>query len=170
MPTLSPDGKARDWIFAWRWQAHAAIARGDIIIFRSPVAPETQVVKRVVAIEGDVVRLRGRPTSGTTGVGMGMSMVGKGTGVGGVGGVRGMGGMGGGGIEGMDMGLGMDLEYELDKAEDELVSVPKGQLWVEGDEAFHSLDSNSYGPVSAPEKIKKIEKKGGARADAIYYY
>jgi len=28
-----------------------------------------------------------------------------------------------------------------------LVAVPKGQLWVEGDEAFHSLDSNSYGPI-----------------------
>jgi len=28
------------------------------------------------------------------------------------------------------------------------VIVPKNHVWVEGDEAFHSRDSNSYGPVS----------------------
>lgn len=29
----------------------------------------------------------------------------------------------------------------------EVVTVPEGQVWVEGDEGFHSIDSNSYGPV-----------------------
>ena len=29
------------------------------------------------------------------------------------------------------------------------VTVPTGHLWVEGDEAYHSKDSNDYGPVSA---------------------
>lgn len=29
-----------------------------------------------------------------------------------------------------------------------LVNVPKGHCWVEGDEAFHSRDSNSFGTVS----------------------
>lgn len=28
-----------------------------------------------------------------------------------------------------------------------VVTVPPGHVWVEGDEAFHSLDSNTYGPV-----------------------
>ena len=28
-----------------------------------------------------------------------------------------------------------------------LVTVPPGHVWVEGDEQFHSLDSNMYGPV-----------------------
>lgn len=28
-----------------------------------------------------------------------------------------------------------------------IVTIPEGQVWVEGDEGFHSLDSNSYGPV-----------------------
>lgn len=28
-----------------------------------------------------------------------------------------------------------------------VVVVPQNHLWVEGDEAFHSKDSNSYGPV-----------------------
>ncbi|KAJ2638224.1 hypothetical protein GGF40_001806 [Coemansia sp. RSA 1286] len=30
---------------------------------------------------------------------------------------------------------------------DSYVRVPKGQCWVEGDESFHSGDSNSFGPV-----------------------
>ena len=25
--------------------------------------------------------------------------------------------------------------------------MPKGQVWMEGDEMFHSVDSNTYGPV-----------------------
>lgn len=28
------------------------------------------------------------------------------------------------------------------------VAVPEGHVWVEGDEAFHSRDSNAFGPVS----------------------
>ncbi len=28
------------------------------------------------------------------------------------------------------------------------VTIPKGHVWVEGDEGFHSRDSNTYGPVS----------------------
>ncbi|KAJ2769073.1 hypothetical protein IWQ57_003263 [Coemansia nantahalensis] len=30
---------------------------------------------------------------------------------------------------------------------DALVRVPKGHCWIEGDESFHSSDSNSFGPV-----------------------
>lgn len=29
-----------------------------------------------------------------------------------------------------------------------LVTVPQGKVWVEGDEGFHSMDSNDYGPVN----------------------
>ncbi|KAI9298676.1 putative peptidase, partial [Neoconidiobolus thromboides FSU 785] len=29
----------------------------------------------------------------------------------------------------------------------EIVYIPKGHCWVEGDESFHSNDSNSFGPV-----------------------
>ena len=29
------------------------------------------------------------------------------------------------------------------------VIVPQNHVWVEGDEAFHSRDSNTYGPVSS---------------------
>lgn len=60
--------------------------------YSSPVDPERLVVKRIIGLEGDIVRTR-HPFP------------------------------------------------------QNLVAVPKGQLWVEGDEAFHSLDSNSYGPI-----------------------
>lgn len=59
---------------------------------RSPLDPETVAIKRVIALEGDVVKTR-KP-------------------------------------------------YPM-----EIVTVPEGQLWVEGDEGFHSIDSNCYGPV-----------------------
>lgn len=32
------------------------------------------------------------------------------------------------------------------------IEVPKGHIWVEGDEGFHSGDSNDFGPVSRKEK------------------
>lgn len=59
---------------------------------RSPLDPETVAIKRVIALEGDVVKTR-KP-------------------------------------------------YPI-----EIVTVPEGQVWVEGDEGFHSIDSNCYGPV-----------------------
>lgn len=31
-----------------------------------------------------------------------------------------------------------------------MVRVPEGHIWVEGDEYFHSKDSNTFGPVSNP--------------------
>lgn len=60
---------------------------------RSPMEPEKVVIKRVVGLEGDVIRTR-------------------------------------------------------KSCAERVVTVPQGQVWVEGDEAFHSVDSNNYGPVS----------------------
>jgi signal peptidase I len=40
------------------------------------------------------------------------------------------------------------VEGDLIKnSKDEWVLVPRGHVWVEGDNRFVSLDSNSYGPV-----------------------
>jgi signal peptidase I len=33
------------------------------------------------------------------------------------------------------------------RKKNETVSVPEGHCWIEGDEAFHSRDSNSFGTV-----------------------
>ena len=60
---------------------------------RSPTDPKAWVIKRIIAVEGDIVETR--------------------------------------------------PEYP-----DRNVIIPQNHFWVEGDEAFHSRDSNSYGPVA----------------------
>ncbi|KAI5839324.1 mitochondrial inner membrane peptidase complex catalytic subunit 2 [Morchella snyderi] len=88
-PTLSDDR-----ILVWRWRAIENLRRGQVVLYRSPMDPEKVVVKRVVGLEGDVIRTR-KPCP------------------------------------------------------ERVVTVPEGQVWVEGDEAFHSVDSNNYGPISS---------------------
>ncbi|RPA94503.1 LexA/Signal peptidase [Choiromyces venosus 120613-1] len=64
-PTLS-----RDIILAQRHHATANLQRGQVVLYRSPMDPERVAVKRVVALEGDVVVTR--PVAGG---GMGGEMV-----------------------------------------------------------------------------------------------
>jgi signal peptidase I len=66
-------------------------ARGDVVMLHSPVDPAKNLIKRVVAIEEDVVSL---PNGAA-------------------------------------------------------MQIPRGQIWVEGDNSSASLDSRHYGPVSA---------------------
>ncbi|KAF8457570.1 peptidase S24/S26A/S26B/S26C [Kalaharituber pfeilii] len=100
IPTLP----ARDCVLTTKWQVRTRpLKRGDIVVFRHPQDPEKGVVKRVVGVQGDVIRPRA-PL------------------------LRAQGGGSGGG--------------------DGMVEVPKGHVWVEGDEGRWSLDSNEYGPVS----------------------
>ncbi|CAG8516763.1 3582_t:CDS:2 [Paraglomus brasilianum] len=40
-----------------------------------------------------------------------------------------------------------DYVYPLKPHPKEIVRIPKGHCWIEGDENFHSKDSNIYGPV-----------------------
>ncbi|KAI5785029.1 mitochondrial inner membrane peptidase complex catalytic subunit 2 [Peziza echinospora] len=90
-PTLSPLSPiSRDCVFVRKLSGAGKkeVGRGEVVLLRSPVDAEQVVVKRVVGVEGDVVRGRR-----------------------------------------------------------ELVVVPRGHVWVEGDEGFHSRDSNEYGPV-----------------------
>ncbi|KAG1458424.1 hypothetical protein G6F46_004475 [Rhizopus delemar] len=44
------------------------------------------------------------------------------------------------------IGLPGDIVQHLRK-KDKQVRIPQGHCWIEGDEAFHSKDSNSFGPV-----------------------
>lgn len=107
------------------------------------------MVKRVVGVEGDLVRLRrnARVLDGLE-----------------------RDGMGGG-------GFAMAVEG--------VVEVPTGHLWVEGDEGFHSRDSNDYGPIPKglvtarvkyivwpPSRVGRvddtpIEARGGRRAVVV---
>lgn len=94
-PTFNPDTSAwNDVIIFDRFSVNSGkpILRGDIVSLRDPIRYKRTIVKRVVAVSGDVVKT-----------------------------------------------LPPYLQPE--------VLVPEGHIWVEGDEPFHSLDSNSFGPI-----------------------
>ncbi|KAI9849745.1 MAG: hypothetical protein M1838_006281 [Thelocarpon superellum] len=60
-PLLSPDFSAtgeRDEVLASMWQPAVGLERGMIVAFCTPHDPERTSIKRVVALEGDVVRPR----------------------------------------------------------------------------------------------------------------
>ncbi|KAI9233559.1 MAG: putative mitochondrial inner membrane protease subunit, partial [Podila humilis] len=104
-PTLNPDSNMlqKDVVLFNRW----AIAKyeyniGDIVTLARPDVPERTVIKRIVALEGDVVQTR--------------------------------------------------APYP-----DTHIRVPKGHCWIEGDEMFHSTDSNHYGPVPLGLIKAKVE-------------
>ncbi|KAJ7276277.1 peptidase S24/S26A/S26B/S26C [Mycena haematopus] len=93
-PTLNPDSSLlwRDVGLFDRYTIYKGRhRRGDIVILKSPNNPKHNIVKRIIGIEGDIVRTL--------------------------------------------------PPYPLPE-----VRVPEGHIWVEGD-AFHSQDSNSFGPV-----------------------
>ncbi|CAF4803501.1 mitochondrial inner membrane protease subunit 2 [Pieris napi] len=92
-PALNPESKNTDYVFLSRWAVKDySIHRGDIISLVSPKDPNQKIIKRVVALEGDIVST-----------------------------------------------LGYKNQY---------VRVPEGHIWVEGDHTGHTLDSNTFGPVS----------------------
>ncbi|KAJ7179882.1 signal peptidase [Mycena crocata] len=94
-PTLNPDNSLlwRDIAIFDRLTIHTfqRYGRGDIVALKSPYDANYELVKRITAIEGDVVRT-------------------------------------------------------LPPYPESEVRVPKGHVWIEGD-AFHSQDSNFFGPV-----------------------
>jgi len=114
-PTLSPDyhtTKRCDWVLWWKWMPAQRLRRGDLVHFGSPVNPEDNAVKRVLALEGDVVVLdpRRRPKRARDGVDV--------------------------------------PESRSWDAWEGRARVPKGHVWVEGDNWRKSSDSNWYGPIA----------------------
>lgn len=97
-PTFNPDSSCmkQDIVLVNKLLGNngTSLKRDDIITFRHPQVPSSLLIKRIVGLEGDVVK-RDHP------VGSGPS----------------------------------------------LVRVPMGHCWVEGDEPFHSQDSNRFGPI-----------------------
>jgi inner membrane protease subunit 2 len=53
------------------------------------------------------------------------------------------------------MALPGDTIHPLRK-KDETVPIPEGHVWIEGDEAFHSRDSNSFGTVNIHKSTRKM--------------
>ncbi|CAK1589944.1 unnamed protein product [Parnassius mnemosyne] len=92
-PALNPGSTNKDYVFLSRWAVRDYnIKRGDVISLSSPKDPNQKIIKRVVALQGDVVST-----------------------------------------------IGYKNQY---------VKIPEGHCWVEGDHTGHTLDSNTFGPVS----------------------
>ncbi|CAB3220230.1 unnamed protein product [Arctia plantaginis] len=93
-PVLNPDSKSNnDYVFLSRWAVKDFnVQRGDVISLVSPKDPNQKIIKRIVALQGDIVST-----------------------------------------------LGYKSQY---------VKIPEGHCWVEGDHTGHTLDSNTFGPVS----------------------
>lgn len=78
------------------------LQKGDIVMFRSPTHPEKILTKRVIGVQGDLVKPR-------------------------------------------------DLTYPKESTQ-----IPRNHLWVEGDNSFHSIDSNNFGPISQALVVGKV--------------
>ncbi|KAG6134846.1 hypothetical protein E4U24_000556 [Claviceps purpurea] len=48
----------RDVLLTYKWSPQKDLQRGMVVTLRSPTNPENEVVKRVVALEGDVIKTK----------------------------------------------------------------------------------------------------------------
>ena len=56
-PTLQGSRDAREWVVLNKWAARLRrIGRGDVVAVRCPSDHKVILVKRMVALEGDIVR------------------------------------------------------------------------------------------------------------------
>ena len=110
-PTFNKRGKQNnDAVVLDRWSARTlAYRRGDVVVLRSPNAPDEMLTKRVVGLPGDWVRPRAAAHAFENATD----------------------------------------SSQLSAASRDVVHVPRGQLWVEGDNAASSNDSNGFGCVAA---------------------
>ncbi|XP_044136270.1 mitochondrial inner membrane protease subunit 2 isoform X2 [Bufo gargarizans] len=60
-PSLNPDGRHEsDVVLLNRWSIrNYEVQRGDIVSLVSPKNPEQKIIKRVIGLEGDIVKTRG---------------------------------------------------------------------------------------------------------------
>ncbi|XP_075284370.1 mitochondrial inner membrane protease subunit 2 isoform X1 [Opisthocomus hoazin] len=122
-PSLNPGGRqASDIVLLSHWSIrNYDVQRGDIVSLVSPRNPEQKIIKRVIALEGDIIKKLfmlyvQMPEDSKLFINLcGCSWPnGQRT-------------------------IGYKKKY---------VRVPHGHIWVEGDHHGHSFDSNAFGPVS----------------------
>ncbi|PNS21030.1 Mitochondrial inner membrane protease subunit 2 [Sphaceloma murrayae] len=149
-PTLSPnyhETGQKDYLLMRKHGVTYELQRGDVVSFWSPHKIERLVVKRVVALEGDLVWLdrrrfeRAREIEGTSD----------------------------GEVEEMvRAGLQKDIQWgedegmhmQLSGAPKGAVRIPPGHVWVEGDNWRESGDSNYYGPIKVRDEAMGVAEEG----------
>jgi inner membrane protease subunit 2 len=121
IPSLSPNYHStgqRDTLLLDKWAPTKHLHRGDVVVLKLPHKPDGIGIKRVVALEGDWVTLDWRRSDVQEEGKKGMVWEAIG--------------------EAREVGVGKRTR----------VRIPVGHVWVEGDNAQNSRDSNFYGPVS----------------------
>lgn len=60
-PSLNPDSSgASDFVFLSRWSSRSfSYKRGDMVSLVSPKDPSQKIIKRIIALEGDIIRTIG---------------------------------------------------------------------------------------------------------------
>ncbi|TGZ84169.1 LexA/Signal peptidase [Ascodesmis nigricans] len=76
-PTTVLPSTSRDFILISKWNTAHKLRRGQIVVLRSPINPEAAVVKRVIGLEGDVVRVKTGRRLGWQRTGRGGSLYGR---------------------------------------------------------------------------------------------
>lgn len=61
-PLFNPDSTT-DYVFLNRWSVnHGSVRRGDVISLISPKNPEHKIIKRVIGVQGDVLKTSSKKT------------------------------------------------------------------------------------------------------------
>lgn len=160
---VQTSGKTHDAVLLDRWTARTlAYRRGDVVVLRSSHAPDEMLTKRVVGLPGDWVRPRAAVQAQKRAVAhvaaataaeedKAASAADAASAVD-ASGVR---IVGSGGAAGAPAVAELHPSaWSLRRDDDEMlggdvVHVPRGHLWVEGDNEASSNDSNGFGCVSA---------------------
>ncbi|CAO2653466.1 Nn.00g028770.m01.CDS01 [Neocucurbitaria sp. VM-36] len=123
-PYMERSAKRRETIEANEDEDEGHVKRGDVVTFWKPHKPEEMGIKRVVAVEGDIVY----PTRGYA-----LDPASR-----------------EGRMQGMPDGLPDKDDDAIQQRDEQLgkVVVPYGHVWVEGDNWRKSFDSNDFGPIS----------------------
>lgn len=133
LPTLNVSGDAA--VVCWLYAHGQGVKTGDLISYQHPILRGQYAIKRVIALEGDIV-LRDTP-----------------------------GGLNGelSDVEGWAHEKDDKQKKEDDAKDQAMVKVPKGHCWVVGDNLSWSRDSRIYGPVPLAlvrGKVVAIKKPG----------
>ena len=133
LPTMAHDGEAvlasplyYRSIFG-RWVRSPE--RGDLVVAKNPRDPRVIVCKRVLGLEGDIVEVEVRRGGGRKWIdddNREEEVLEKGQ---------------------DDVVRSMDTMIQKRKGEGRFVKVPKGHVWLTGDNMSNSTDSRTYGPV-----------------------
>ncbi len=131
--SMEPSVLAREMVFASKT---AKLQRGQVAVLKSPVDPNMLLLKRVVALEGDHLKID--PEAGLIVNGEVLTLKGP------------------GGVHEMWQGARVNLRWEPPFHEWE-ISVPEGHFVTLGDNRSSSIDSRQWGAVPSHHHLGQAE-------------